>query len=147
MDAKERYDLLKKLFEEVKSEQKYLLPIDCVLQTGSNNGQFNFTITGRVNLDEKVTSHNAIIPEILDDGNIEAVKAEIKDIYRALVESILDRIAGIGCERIRAKQKPKKRIIDGEEYTVYATSQIPPKTILVSFGDDLWRKDNGQPKT
>ena len=139
MDAKERYDLLKNLLEEVKSEDTYSLPIDCVLQTGSENGQFCFTLTGRVSFDDKIVSHNPIIPEVIDDGHIEAAKAEIRQIYRSLVEGILDRLSGIGCERIQSKQKPREALIQGQKYKVFGTSQVPPKTILVSFGDELWR--------
>ena len=146
MDAKERYELLQKLLDEIRVEEKYPFPIDCVMQTGSDNGQFSFTITGRVCFDDKVVSHNPIIPEVIDDGNIEAAKAEIRDIYKSLFESLLDRIAGIGCERIMAKQKPKELVLQGHEYKAYGTSQVPPKTILVSFGDDLWRTNDGQPK-
>lgn len=142
MDAKERYDLLKKLLEEVKNEESYPLPIDCVLQTGSENVQFCFTLTGRINFDDKIVSHNPIIPKVIDDGNIKAVKAEIRHIYKCLFESILDRLSGIGCERILSKQKPKEALIQDQQYKVYGTSQVPPKTILVSYGDELWRGKN-----
>ena len=146
METKERYELLNRLFEEIKKEEKFPFAIDCVLQTGSNSGQFSFNITGRISFDERASCNNPIIPEIIEDGNMGAVKAEIRDAYKSIIESLLDRIAGIGCERIVTKQKPKELVLQGKEYKAYGTSQIPPKTILVSFNDDLWRNSNGQPK-